>query len=119
MRSLLRNRRTLWYSNLSEKVPVKDENGDLTGEEKLVYSEPQKLLLNVSAASGQAAAEAFGGFTDYSRVVSTCELSCPLQVGSRVWFDASPPAAHNYVVVRKADSLNCLLYALQEVTVTA
>ena len=34
-----------------------------------------------------------------------------------VWFGAAPPDPHNYIVVRKADSKNGILYALLEVTV--
>jgi hypothetical protein len=35
-----------------------------------------------------------------------------------VWFGVSPTEPHKYVVIRKADSKNGILYALQEVTVT-
>lgn len=119
MRELNRNKRELWYANLISSEPVKDEWGNETGESDDTFSDPPvKLYLNVSAATGQAAAEAFGAFTDYSRVISTCDLACPLQIGSRVWFDTQPPKSHNYVVVRKADSLNSLLIALKEVTVS-
>jgi hypothetical protein len=44
--------------------------------------------------------------------------SCPIDEDSIVWFGAAPPDPHNYIVVRKADSKNGILYALQEVTVT-
>ena len=40
--------------------------------------------------------------------------SCPLDVDSIVWYGIAPPEAHNYIVVRKADSKNGILYALQE-----
>lgn len=119
MRSLQRNMRELWYANLESSTPVYDEWGNETGETDDAYtSPPVAFSANVSAATGQAAAEAFGAFTDYSRVISTCDMDCPLKVGTRVWFGAEPTKDHNYVVVRIADSLNALLIALKEVTVS-
>lgn len=109
----------MWYANLESSTPVVTEDGNETGESDDKFTDPPvELSVNVSAATGQAVAEAFGAFTDYSRAISTCDMDCPLKVGSRVWFGVEPPAEHNYVVVRRADSLNCLLYALREVTVS-
>lgn len=119
MRSLNRNKRRIWYANLESSTPVTDADGNETGESDDKFTDPPvELWLNISAATGQAVAEAFGAFTDYNRAISTCDLDCPLKEGSRVWFGSDPSADHNYVVVRRADSLNSLLYALKEVTVT-
>ena len=121
MRSLRRNERTIWYSTFVSSTPIVDEWGNETGETDDVFTDPPgELRANISAASGQAAAEAFGAFTDYSRVISTCDMDCPLAVGSRVWFGVgpSPEQPHNYIVVRRADSINSILIALKEVTVT-
>ena len=119
MRSLERNKRILWYANLIKSDDIDDEWGYDTGEDNEVYTDPPvELHMNVSAATGEAAAEAFGAFTDYSRVISTCDLQCPLEIGSRVWFGVKPDEDHNYIVTRKADSLNALLIALKEVTVS-
>ena len=46
------------------------------------------------------------------------DVPVSLEEDSIIWFGVAPPAAHNYIVVRKADSKNGILYALQEVTVT-
>jgi hypothetical protein len=43
---------------------------------------------------------------------------CPIEEDSILWFGVEPNQPHNYIVVRKADSKNGILYALQEVTVT-
>lgn len=118
MRSLERNKRPLYYSNpTGEKEPILDDDGYETGDEREVFTDPVLLPINVSAASGAAAAEAFGAFTDYSRTLSTCDLDCPFKVGTRIWFNIHPPDPHNYIVTRVADSVNCMLYALKEVTV--
>ena len=71
---------------------------------------------NISAAVGESAVEAFGNLTDYSRVLCG---DFPLDENTRIWFGVSPEDGfpHNYVVVRKADSLNGTLFALREVKV--
>lgn len=116
MTSLNANKRKLWYANpTGETVPVTDAWGNETGEEEQVYTDPVSIQLNVSAASGAKTAEAFGSFTDYSRTIVTADMACPLKLNSRIWFGTYPPYEHNYVVVRVADCLNGLLYALKEV----
>jgi hypothetical protein len=72
----------------------------------------------VSATSGQDAVEAFGNLTAYSRKMFVAENDCPIDENMIVWFGDAPPDPHNYIVTRKADSKNGILYALQEVTVT-
>lgn len=117
MRALLRNRRKIWYANPVSRESIKDEWGNETGEERVTFSDPQPMLINVSAASGEVAAEAFGAFTDYSRTLAACN-NAPLEEGSAVWFGPVPPAPHNYTVVKVADSLNGWLYALKEVDIS-
>ena len=58
------------------------------------------------------------------------DLDCPIDENTIVWFGTHGLLGeillgktvinqqHNYIVVRKADSKNGVLYALQEVTVT-
>ena len=116
MRGLRRNCRPLWYSLPGEKTPRIDAWGNETGEFDVAFTPPVKLLANVSAASGEAAAQAFGGFTDYSRTICLSTAG-PLRVGARIWFGEEPPAPHNYELVKDADGLNGHLYALREVVV--
>ena len=116
MRDFARNKRQLWYANMVSEEPVTDEWGYETGETNVVYEEPVLAAYNVSGASGEAAAEAFGAFTDYSRTISTCDKQHPFKIGTRVWFGVNPPSGHNYVVSKVADSLNSVLVALKEVT---
>lgn len=118
MRSLERNKRLLHYALLTGEVPIYDEYGNDTGEPTPVYSETVELRCNVSAANGADAVQAFGNFTGYNRILCVADNDCPIDVDSIVWFGVKPPDPHNYIVVRKADSKNGVLYALQEVTVT-
>lgn len=119
MRSLNRNKRKIHYALYVEDVLIRDEYGNETGETSPVYGDPVELRCNISAASGAEAVEAFGSFTGYTRVVSTADTNCPLDEKSIVWFGVSPEEPYNYIVTRKADSKNGILYALQEVTVRA
>ncbi len=118
MRNLNRNRRPIYYAlRTGEKVNV-DEYGNETGERTPTYGDPIALCCNVSAASGQEAVQAFGSFTGYSRTMCVADTTCPIDEESVLWFGVSPPQPQNYIVVRKADSKNGVLYALQEVTVS-
>ena len=119
MRSLNRNKRSLYYANYVRDKRIFDEYGYETGESTPVYDDPVELRCNVSAASGEDAVEAFGSFTAYNRVVCVADTSCPLDEKSVVWFGVSTDEPHNYIVTRKADSKNGILYALQEVKVRA
>ena len=117
MRSLNRNKRLIHYALLTGEVENIDSMGNLTGELTPAYGVATPLLCNVSAASGEDAVRAFGNFTGYSRTVSVADPTCPMDEQTVVWFGVDPTGPYNYIVVRKADSKNGILYALQEVTV--
>ena len=118
MRSLNRNKRYVRYALRTGEIANKDEYGNETGESTPTYGEIEALRVNISAASGQEATEAFGSFTGYSRTMYVADVSCPIDENSIIWFGVPISQPHNYLVVRKADSKNGILYALQEVTVT-
>jgi hypothetical protein len=118
MRSLNRNKRKIYYANRVSETVLHDEYGNETGESKPLYGATTELLCNVSAASGEDAVQAFGSFTGYSRTICVADTRCPISEESIIWFGVAPPKSHNYIVVRKADSKNGIMYALQEVSVT-
>lgn len=132
------DKRPLWYSNpIGEKEPVVDEWGNETGETSQTWSDPEKLMLNVSPPTGSAEASPFGAFTDYSYVVSTPRKkrrnwfligasrdvlgsssklnNNSLCEGSHVWFGIKPDVPYNYIVVKVAEHITDTLYALKEV----
>lgn len=118
MRSLNRNKRLIHYALRTGEVANIDDYGNETGEPTPVYDPVVELKCNVSAATGSDAVQAFGSFTNYSRTMCVLDCNCPIDENTIVWFGISPTEPHNYVVTRKADSKNGILYALQEVTVT-
>jgi hypothetical protein len=119
MRSLNRNKRKIYYALRTGDTVNVDDYGNETGERTPTYGERIALKCNISAATGQEAVQAFGSFTGYSRTMFVADSACPIDEDSILWFGIEPTEPHNYIVVRKADSKNGILYALQEVTVTS
>lgn len=117
MRTLNRNKRQLYYALLTGEVESVDEYGNETGELVPVYGEVVALRGNVSAATGADAVQAFGNFTNYSRTMCVSDPNCPIDENTILWFGVAPTEPHNYIVTRKADSKNGIMYALREVTV--
>lgn len=116
MRNMRRNQRGIWYSNKTGTTQARDEYGNRYGDDVITWSEPETLKISVSGSVGELEAAAFGGFTDYSRTAATVNLDCPLKEGTRVWIERTPPMeTHNYVVTKRAENLNGVLYALKEV----
>ena len=118
MRSLNRNKRVIYYALRTGDTSNVDEYGNETGERTPTYGEKTALRVNISAATGEEAVQAFGSFTGYTRTMFVADNLCPIDEDSILWFGVEPDAPHNYLVVRKADSKNGILYALQEVTIT-
>ena len=119
MRTLNRNKRSIYYALLTGEVDESvDEYGDETGEPVPVYGDAVELRCNISAATGADAVQAFGNFTNYNRTMCVADPNCPIDENTIVWFGREPSEPHNYIVTRKADSKNGILYALTEVTVT-
>lgn len=93
MRSLLREKRTVYVSQPLPKQQVLDENGNRIGVYMDVYDEPVELQLNVKPITDQLERQSFG--TDVNRVVKA--VCTPFDVGgyqfvegSAVWIGISP-----------------------------
>lgn len=115
MRTLERNKRPLYYALYLGEVENVDANGHLTSERTPTYGNVTKLDCNVSASAGSDIVEAFGGFTNYTRTITVANTDCPMDENSIVWFGVSTTEPHNYIVTKKADSKNGILYALLKV----
>ena len=116
MRTLNRNKRTLYYKLYLGEVENTD-GGNLTGESTPAYGQLTELRCNVSASVGADAISAFGGFTNYTRTIAVSDISCPMDEDSIVWFGVPTSQSYNYIVTKRADSKNGILYALLEVKV--
>lgn len=116
MRSLERNKRTLYYATLIGKEKNLDDDGRFDGTYSVSYDGAYEARMNISPASGQTAYEIFGITEGYTHIIVDTDMECPLDVDSIVWYDRDPKENYyNFVVVRKAKSLNQVFYALKEV----
>ena len=146
MHVLERNKEYLWYANPTGEQYVTDANGYKTGERKITYATPTKVKMSMAISSGannlgsqgMAELERYGIATGYTHRAVTDDMDCPMGEESLVWYKIEPtrietreriingqrqevqtliPVPHNFKVVRKAQSLNHLIYYLKEVDV--
>lgn len=147
MRVLERNKKDLWYANPTGTSYVTDNNGLKTGEKEVAYGTPVKVRMSMAISSGAnnlgsqgiAELEPWGIVTGYTARAVTEDMNCPMAEDSHVWYGIEPtsivsheinengqttvvetevPNPYNYTVVRKAKSLNHLIYYLKEVDVS-
>ena len=147
MRILSRNKKDIWYANRTNVAYVTDNNGLKTGEKQYTYGTPVKARMSMAISSGAnnlgsqgiASLEPYGLVTGYTARAVTEDLNCTMEEQSRVWYQIEPthtetrtrtvngetvtenvevPNPYNYTVVRKAKSLNHLIYYLKEVDVS-
>jgi hypothetical protein len=118
MRALERNKVRFYYSLYGGKTPVKDEDGNETGEYEVSYSEPIEMRANISAARGEISTRQFGDSINYDKVISISDLSCPIDEHTVLWVDETDiTKPHDYLVVKVAKSLNNLSIAISKVNV--
>lgn len=115
MRSVQRNKQAIWYALRLDSTEVVDEYGNATGEFVEQYSVPMKLKINIGVPKGQINLERFGLNDDYSRVLATTNMNCPIAEDTILWVGIEPTLPHNYVVKKIMPAINQLLIGLQEV----
>lgn len=118
MRELEINKQLIHYALFKGYTDAVDSDGYKTGEKTKSYSDPVALRINVSPARGNADREVIGIDCQYSRTLTTADLNCPIQEDSILWIGVPTTEPHNYVVARKAESLNDIVYAIREVTLS-
>lgn len=129
MRSLQRNRQTIWYRLLTgdpEPITETDEWGNVldTGENTQQYSDPVEMKINVSQATGAAITEQFGNLDNYDKVLVTTQMDCPINGTTLLYIDTTPTqtngtwSPHDYVVRRVAKSINGISIAVRKVDVS-
>ena len=125
MRTLHRNKIRIFYANYRDKIPIRDEYGNLTGEYRLSYDTPVEVKANVSAARGEATTRQFGEDEGYDRIIVLDDPKFPISATSILWIDTLPEIAedgstetpHDYIVKRVATSLNSVSIAVSKVNV--
>lgn len=124
MKTLKRNQVSLWYLLYDYKEPVKNEDGNETGESQVFYKTAVQMSANVSAATGTAQVEQFGNLAGYDKVIVTDDLTCPIDENTVLFLDKEPEydedglPLYDYLVKRVAKSLNSISYAVSKVSVS-
>lgn len=139
MHVLARNTQSLWYANPTGWAYVTDANSYKTGEKEPTYALPTEVRMSMAISSGAnnlgsqgiAEVEPYGIVTGYTHRAVTHDLNCPITEESRIWYgipatqtvkvngvDTVVPTPHNFEVVRRAKSLNHVIYYLKEVDVS-
>lgn len=137
MRSLKKNMQKLYYSLYSDQITEYETDGagnivydEIDGEqiprikaERAGYNNPVLFNANISAAKGTSDAEVFGVALDYTKTISTTDMTLPISETSLIWFETEPvyrqddavdESSADYSVVAVARSLNNVVYALKK-----
>lgn len=133
MRTLNKNKQTLYYANQDKTVPIyeeyTDEDGNTypldTGETKLVYGEPIPFEGNIAMSGGEAEAREFGlNLSDYEAVLLMGKNTLPITETSLIWHNTEPTEdsegntdeySADYRIVKISPSLNFDKYVLKKV----
>lgn len=126
MKMLVRNKIRIFYATFREKIQLKDEYDNLSGEYDIVYNNPVEVKANVSAARGESTTRQFGEDEVYDRVIVMDDPGIPISVSSVLWIDTLPvikadgstDTPYDYIVKQVAPSLNSVSIAVSKVSVT-
>ena len=119
MRTLQRNKRTIWYALYNGVTEVVDEDGNYTGEQEVSYGEPIQARMNVSGGRGQAEIELFGVDNPFTKTAVTDDLTTPFTTDTIFWFEADPLVdPHNYRCTGVSRTINQVVIALAEISVS-
>jgi hypothetical protein len=124
MRSLERNKQTIYYALYGVKSPVLDEFGNDTGETTIGYGNPVKFKIRVSPSKGETEETAFGKMLDYDRVMYTADKTFPINENTKLFIDSVPvinedgssTSKPDYKVVGVSKDLNEWQFAIKKVS---
>lgn len=137
MRNIKKNQQKLWYSTYADQITIyeRDSGGniiydEIDGEhfpkiiaERAGYNNPVSFYANISAAKGTSDSEVFGVSLDYTKTISTCDMTLPLSETSLIWYETEPKynadgtvdsSSADYAVAAIARSLNNVVYAIKK-----
>lgn len=116
MRTLKRNKRPVAYAFYQGVTELTDDDGLLTGEYSVQYTEPVKTLMNVSGGRGQADIALFGLTQTFGRTATTEDLETPWNTETVMWIETDPDTEpFDYRVVAVSRTINQVVLALSEV----
>ena len=126
MKCMEKNKRLFYFAKFVKSEMTVDEYGNETGEYKTTLSKPMECHANVSPASGSVDTQFFGNNVDYDRVIVIESPFPDIDENTVLWVDRMPILSadgsntgtpHDYIVKRRAESLNSLSLAISKVNV--
>ena len=116
MRTVKRNKRPVAYAFYQGVTELTDDDGNLTGEYSVQYTEPIKALMNVSGGRGQADIAMFGLTQTFGRTATTEDLNVPWNTQTVMWIETDPDTEpFDYRVVAVSRTIHQVVLALSEV----
>lgn len=116
MRTMQRNKRPVAYAFYQGVTELTDDDGLLTGEYEVSYTNPVKALMNVSGGRGQADIALFGLTQTFARTATTEDLKTPFNTQTVFWVETDPDTEpFDYRVVAVSRTINQVVLALAEV----
>jgi hypothetical protein len=116
LRTVKRNKRPVAYAFYQGVTELTDDDGNLTGEYSVQYTEPIKALMNVSGGRGQADIAMFGLTQTFGRTATTEDLDVPWNTQTVMWIETDPDTEpFDYRVVAVSRTINQVVLALSEV----
>ncbi len=133
MRCLTRNKRPFWYAKYSDRVEIVDEQGRRTGQYRVSYGKPEKVMGNISAAKGESGTRQFGDDESYDKVIVISDPNTAIDENCVLWVETEPKlnqqkelmldergnisTPHNYIVRQVARGLGSASIAIGKVNV--
>lgn len=90
MRQLERESRGFWWAKYLGKVQETDDQGRLTGEWAIAYSDPQRVVGTVSPRSGNTWGDGFGIGVDCDRTLVIDEVGLGIDESCILWVESEP-----------------------------
>lgn len=119
MKCLKRNKQPLYLYKYLETATILDDNGNKTGEYRIVYANPIRVDINISPASGVSELQVFGSDVSYNYIAVTDGVDnvfTESDVISRSnMIDSDGMFGYDYIIRRVAQSLNFVSLALFQV----
>lgn len=115
MRIMTRNKQEFYYADFVKTIPTFDDDGNLTGDEEVEYSDPIKMKAVISMTRGGAESTLFGLNEVYDKYITLNKEDDVITEQSVLWIGITPDKPHNYKVYRVAKSLNFIQIGIRRV----
>lgn len=122
LKDLKANQVPFYYQTYGEKKAEVDEDGYLTGEYEISYSEPIKAWARISPNTSEVQDTPFGKDLVYDKMISTVQ-NLPIDEHSKLYidvvpqfhFDGSTDTEPDYIVVKVAKDMNQNMWAIRRI----